>query len=197
MKPYLGWPNKTPWKQTISNYCTHKTCKKVYPILTLFKNLSILICITYYLWDILLGRSILFQTTKVIQHKKRCIWILFSESYSFDHPEYYAICCRTKSYQEHVALKNYALEQTKPLFNKHNLLTLDNLYASRSLVELIKILKLHSRYPRGGSWELAGNCVGCPIDGLGGGPLPQLPMAIRRWLHTIPQQKVDKLIKLF
>ena len=65
------------------------------------------------------------------------IKILFSESYSFDQPEYYATCCRTKTYQEHVALRNYALEHTKPLFNKHSLLTLHNLYASRSLVELI------------------------------------------------------------
>ena len=83
---------------------------------------------------------------KLFNIQKRCIRILFGESYSFDHPEYYATCCRTKTYQEHVALKNYALEHTKPLFNKHSLLTLHNLYASRSLVELIKILKLHSPY---------------------------------------------------
>ena len=84
---------------------------------------------------------------KLFNIQKRCIRILFGESYSFDHPEYYATCCRTKTYQEHVALKNYALEHTKPLFNKHSLLTLHNLHASRSLVELIKILKLHSPYP--------------------------------------------------
>ena len=84
---------------------------------------------------------------KLFNIQKRCIRILFGESYSFDHTEYYATCCRTKTYQEHVALKNYALEHTKPLFNKHSLLTLHNLYASRSLVELIKILKLHSPYP--------------------------------------------------
>ena len=47
-------------------------------------------------------------------------------------------CCS----QRHVAL-----EHTKPLFNKHNLLTLHNLYTSRSSLELIKILKLHSPYP--------------------------------------------------
>ena len=45
-----------------------KRVKKVYPILTLFKNLPIFICMTSYLWHILLGRSILFQTTKIIQH---------------------------------------------------------------------------------------------------------------------------------
>ena len=75
--------------------------------------------------------------------QKRCIRILFGESYSFGHPEYYATCCRTKTYQEHVALKEYALEHTKPVFNKHSLLTLYNLYVSRWLVELIKVLKLH------------------------------------------------------
>ena len=84
---------------------------------------------------------------KLFKIQKRCIRILFGESYSFDHPEYYAACCRTKTYQEHVALKDYALEHTKPLFKKHSLLTLHNLSASRSLVELIKILKLHSPYP--------------------------------------------------
>ena len=41
-----------------------KRVKKIIP----FKNLPILICITSYLWHILLGRSILFQTTKIIQH---------------------------------------------------------------------------------------------------------------------------------
>ena len=107
-----------------TTYCTYKKCKKVYPILTLFKNVSILICITSYLWHFLLGKSILFQLHKSFNIQKRCIRILFGESYSFDHPEYYATCCRNKMYQEHVALKEYALEHTKPLFNKHSLLTL-------------------------------------------------------------------------
>ena len=46
---------------------------------------------------------------KLFKIQKRCIRILFGESYSFDYPEYYATCCRTKTYQEHVALKDYAL----------------------------------------------------------------------------------------
>ena len=57
---------------------------------------------------------------KLFNIQKRCIRILFGESYSLDHPEYYATCCRTKTYQEHVALKDYALEHTKPLFNLFN-----------------------------------------------------------------------------
>ena len=39
------------------------------------------------------------------------------ETLSFDHSEYYLSCARTKTYDEHVALKDYKLEHTKPLFN--------------------------------------------------------------------------------
>ena len=46
-----------------------------------------------------------------------------------------------------MAQKEYALEHTKPIFNKHNLLNLHNLYVIRSLVELLKILKFHSPIP--------------------------------------------------
>ena len=53
-------------------------------------------------------------------------------------------CARTKTYDEPVALKDYKLEHTKPLFNKNSLLTLQNLYIARTLVELFKILKLQS-----------------------------------------------------
>ena len=53
-----------------------------------------------------------FKLQKLFNIQKRCIRILFGESYLFDHPEYYATCCRTKTYLEHVASKNYALEHT-------------------------------------------------------------------------------------
>ena len=46
-----------------------------------------------------------------------------------------------------MAQKEYALEHSKPIFNKHNLLNLHNLYVIRSLVELLKILKFHSPIP--------------------------------------------------
>ena len=43
--------------------------------------------------------------------------------------------------------KDYSLEHTKPLFNKHKLLTLHNLYVLRTLVESIKIIKHHLPIP--------------------------------------------------
>ena len=84
---------------------------------------------------------------KLFNIQKRCIRILFGESYSFDHPEFYTSCARTKSYQDHISLKDYTLEHTKPLFNKHKLLTLQNLYCSRAIVDLLKIIKYQSPSP--------------------------------------------------
>ena len=76
--------------------------------------------------------------------QKRCVRILFGDNYSFDHPEYYLTCARARTYMDHTTLKDYSLEHTKPIFNKHKLLTLNNLYVQRSLAELIKILKSHT-----------------------------------------------------
>ena len=76
--------------------------------------------------------------------QKRCVRILFGDNYSFDHPEYYLTCARARTYMDHTSLKDFSLEHTKPIFNKHKLLTLNNLYVQRSLAELIKILKSHT-----------------------------------------------------
>ena len=81
---------------------------------------------------------------KLFSIQKRCLRIIFGETLSFDHSEYYLSCARTKTYDEYVALKDFKLEHTKPLFNKNSLLTLQNLYIARTLVELFKILKLQS-----------------------------------------------------
>ena len=84
---------------------------------------------------------------KIFSIHKRCVRILFGEEYSFDHPEYYSTCARIRTYHEHSAVKNYTLEHTKPLFNKHSLLTFHNQYIMRVLVETFKMIKLHSPMP--------------------------------------------------
>ena len=75
--------------------------------------------------------------------QKRCIRLLFGTEYSFDHAGYYETCARARSYTDHKSAKNHCLEHTKPLFNKHSLLTLSNLYAYHTFLELFKILKTH------------------------------------------------------
>ena len=81
---------------------------------------------------------------KLFNIQKRCIRILFGEIPSFDHEEFYLTCARVRTYQEHRAEKNFTLEHTKPLFNKHGLLTLQNLHIMRTLTEFFKIFKYHS-----------------------------------------------------
>ena len=82
------------------------------------------------------------QTIFAIQ--KRCIRLLFGKEFSFDHAGYYETCARVRTYEEHMAPKNYCLEHTKPIFNEHNILTLHNLYTFHTFIDLFKIIKCHT-----------------------------------------------------
>ena len=75
--------------------------------------------------------------------QKRCIRLLFGTEYSYDHSEYYKTCARARPYEEHMSNKNFCLEHTKPLFKKHNLLSIYNLYTYHALLDVYKILKMH------------------------------------------------------
>ena len=81
---------------------------------------------------------------KLFAIQKRCIRILFGEIPSFDHVEFYETCARVRTYEDHMAAKNFVLEHTKPLFNKHGLLTLQNLHIMRTLTEFFKVMKYQS-----------------------------------------------------
>ena len=81
---------------------------------------------------------------KLFNIQKRCIRILFGQSLSFDHAAFYQSCSRARTYQDHIKPKDFELEHTKPLFTKHNLLTLYNLYTTRTILELFKIIKIQS-----------------------------------------------------
>lgn len=81
---------------------------------------------------------------KIFAIQKRCLRLFFGDKLSYDHAEYYETCARVRTYDEHVAAKNYVLEHTKPIFNKHKILTVHNLYTLYILAETFKILKYHS-----------------------------------------------------
>ena len=81
---------------------------------------------------------------KIFAIQKRCVRLLFGKEFSFDHPEFYQTCARTRTFDENMAPKNYCLEHTKPLFNEHEILSLDNLYIFHTFMELFKILKFRS-----------------------------------------------------
>ena len=88
-----------------------------------------------------------YKLSKLFSVQKRCLRLLFGEIFSYDHLEYYQNCARARTYQEHIKEKDFALENTKPLFEKHELLTIHNLYHFHIAVELYKILKYHNPHP--------------------------------------------------
>ena len=81
---------------------------------------------------------------KIFAIQKRCVRLLFGKQFTFDHPEYYETCARVRTFEENMAPKNYCLEHTKPLFNEHKLLSLENLFKFHSFMEVFKIKKLNS-----------------------------------------------------
>ena len=84
-----------------------------------------------------------YKISKLFAVQKRCVRLLFGSKPSFDHAEYYETCARTRTYSEHIAIKNYALENTKPIFNKEKIMSIYNLYTQHTFIELFKILKEH------------------------------------------------------
>ena len=85
-----------------------------------------------------------YKLGKIFAIQKRCIRLLFGKEYSYDHPEYYQTCARTRTFAENMAPKMYTLEHTKPLFNEHELLSLENLYTYHTFMEVFKLLKFQS-----------------------------------------------------
>jgi len=73
--------------------------------------------------------------------QKRCIRLLFGKIPTFDHATFYETCARTRTYDEHMAKKNYQLEHTKSLFNSETILSLHHLYIQHTFIELFKIMK--------------------------------------------------------
>ena len=85
-----------------------------------------------------------YKLNKIFSIQKRCIRLLFGETPSYDHSEFYETCARARTITDHYAEKNFALEPTKPLFNKHKILNLQNLYTYHIFMETFKVLKFRS-----------------------------------------------------
>ena len=73
--------------------------------------------------------------------QKRCVRLLFGKIPTSDHSAYYETCARTRTYDDHMAKKNFQLEHTKPIFNSEKLLSLHHLYVQHTFVALFKIMK--------------------------------------------------------
>ena len=73
--------------------------------------------------------------------QKRCIRLLFGKKPNFDQDIYYETCARSRPFEDHMAKKNYELENTRPIFIEQEILSLHHLHILHTLLELIKILK--------------------------------------------------------
>ena len=84
------------------------------------------------------------QTTKIWLAQKHCIRVLFGDKQAYLDKFKTGARCRPYPLQ---ALKEefFQLEHCKPLFKKHSILAMKNLYSYHTFMEVFKILKL--RYP--------------------------------------------------
>ena len=76
--------------------------------------------------------------------QKHCIRVLFGDKQAY--LDKFKTCSRARPYPtQTLGEKFFQLEHCKPLFKKHNILALKNLYTYHTFMETFKILKL--RYP--------------------------------------------------
>ena len=85
-----------------------------------------------------------YKLQDVFRIQKRVIRLLFGKQYTFDHAGFYETCARVRTYKENTSPKNYSLEHTKPIFNEYNILSIYNIYAQRTFIDLFKVFKIHS-----------------------------------------------------
>ena len=76
--------------------------------------------------------------------QKRCVRLLFGKQLTFDHAGFYETCQRVRTYEQHMAKKDYQLEHTKPIFNEEKVLSLHHLYIQHTFVDLFKIVKFRT-----------------------------------------------------
>ena len=78
--------------------------------------------------------------------QKKCIRVMFGDRKAY--LEKFNTCARTRTYDNRILGKEfYQKEPSKPLFNEHNLLTVHNLYKYHCLLEMFKVIKLHTPMP--------------------------------------------------
>ena len=82
-----------------------------------------------------------YKLESLFSIQKRCIRLLFGKQLTFDHAGFYETCARVRTYQQHMAKKDFQLEHTKPIFNEEKILSLHHLYMQHIFVDLFKIVK--------------------------------------------------------
>ena len=83
------------------------------------------------------------KLASIFKIQKKALRIIFGDSESFKAK--FMTCCRVRPYMEQrLGPDFYQKEHTKPLFNKHKILTVQNLYYYHTFMETLRILKFRS-----------------------------------------------------
>ena len=86
------------------------------------------------------GGVALSNLDKIFRTQKKCLRIMFGDTEAY--LEKFRTCVRARAYgMQKLGKEFYCRESSKPLFKKHNLLTVQNIYRQRCIMELVKIIK--------------------------------------------------------
>ena len=103
---------------------------------TLFES-HLVYCISVW------GGCSLYKIARLWLSQKHCVRVLFGDKEAF--LDKYRTSARARPYPNQLLGEDfYKREHTKPLFKKHNILALRNLYTYYTTMEVLKILKLRS-----------------------------------------------------
>jgi hypothetical protein len=82
-----------------------------------------------------------YKLHKIFAIQKRCMRLLFGKTLNRDHQDFYETCARARTIDGPYGEKNFALEPTKPLYNEHGILNVQNLYRYHIFMETSKIFE--------------------------------------------------------
>jgi hypothetical protein len=84
------------------------------------------------------------NTERLFRVQKHCIRLLFGDQEKYE--DKFKTCARTRPYGNQIlGSEFFCKEHTKPLFQKHGILTFQNIYTYQLCLETLKIIKF--RYP--------------------------------------------------
>ena len=88
------------------------------------------------------GNAPAYQISKLWTAQKHCVRVLFGDKQAY--LDKFRTCARSRPFPNQLDKSFFELEHTKPLFKKHSILALRNLYNYHTFMELFKVLKLRS-----------------------------------------------------
>ncbi len=112
----------------------------MYPTGIAYCNIQDTIRVTFNFCNNNLGTCFNSPIGKIIYNTEKCVRILFGDSKAYK--DKFCTCARVRPLgKQALDSEFYRLEHTKPLFNKHKILTIHNLFYYHTSITLYKIIR--------------------------------------------------------